>query len=153
MQIHSSHDDATKLIRQASVIVTMAGYNSLCEVLAWHRKALVVPRRGPSAEQQIRSSLFSERSLIRRLSPRELTAARLRERLRQLLTDDEIPDVAGIPALNGASLAADLLTEWTPSSAASRNGSRADVVAVNGSPASAMPAPAQIPPLTVGTPA
>jgi predicted glycosyltransferase len=153
VQIHSSHDDATKLIRQASVIVTMAGYNSLCEVLAWQRKALVVPRRGPSAEQQIRSSLFSERSLIRRLSPRELTAARLRERLRQLLTDDEIPDVAGIPALNGASLAADLLTEWTPSSAASRNGSRADVVAAKGSPANAVPAPVQIPPLTVGTPA
>jgi predicted glycosyltransferase len=153
VRIHSSHDDTTELIRQASAIVTMAGYNSLCEVLTWQRKALVVPRRGPSAEQQIRSSLFSERSLIRRLSPRELTSARLRERLRQLLIDDDIPDVAGIPALNGAHLAADLLTEWTPSSAAGRNGSTSDVATTNGSAAGAMPAPVQIRPLTLGTPA
>ena len=58
------------LLRQAAAVVTMAGYNSLCEVLAWRKKALVVPRAGPSAEQRIRSQVFSQRSLVRMLALR-----------------------------------------------------------------------------------
>jgi predicted glycosyltransferase len=113
VQIESGCTDATTLIRSAAAIVTMAGYNSLCEVLALQQKALVVPRRGPSAEQRIRSSLFSERSLIRRLEPRTLDPRRLADALIRLLVDDGVPDLAGIPRLDGAQRTADLLLEWT----------------------------------------
>ena len=41
VQIESGYTDATTLIRSAAAIVTMAGYNSLCEVLALQQKAVV----------------------------------------------------------------------------------------------------------------
>jgi predicted glycosyltransferase len=113
LRIESGYGDATEWIRSAAAIVSMAGYNSLCEVLASQQKALVVPRCGPSAEQQIRSSLFSERSLIRRLEPKTLNSGRLADALIRLLVDDGVPDVAGIPRLDGAQLTANVLTEWT----------------------------------------
>jgi predicted glycosyltransferase len=102
VHVAGAYDDATKWIRGASAVVTMAGYNSLCEVLRWRKKALVVPRSGPSAEQQIRSSLFSRRNLIRLLAPEALTPHRLAAELTQLLADETVPDAAGMPALDGA---------------------------------------------------
>jgi predicted glycosyltransferase len=120
VRVESRYGDATDWIEAAAAVVTMAGYNSLCEVLASQKKALVVPRRGPSAEQRIRSALFSERTLIRSLDPRRLDAANLASSLIALLADDRVPNVAAIPGLNGARLTANILLEWTPAVAAPR---------------------------------
>ena len=106
VEVLSSVEDATLLLRQAAAVVTMAGYNSLCEVLAWRKKALVVPRAGPSAEQRIRSQVFSQRSLVRMLDPDNLTPERMAQELMQLLTDDNIPNLDNIPPLDGAQQAA-----------------------------------------------
>jgi predicted glycosyltransferase len=102
-------DDATIWLGKASAVVTMAGYNSLCEVLAWQKKALVIPRSGPSAEQRIRSQMFADRQIIRVLEPESMTAQRMAHDLIRLLGDDHLPDPAGIPALDGARRAAEAL--------------------------------------------
>jgi len=102
-------EDATSWLGQASAVLTMAGYNSLCEVLAWRKKALVVPRAGPSAEQRIRSRLFSERRLIRMLDPDDLTPWRLAHEVSGLLTTNEVPDPSNIPLLDGAQKAANVI--------------------------------------------
>ncbi|MBI1893914.1 MAG: hypothetical protein HYS14_07385 [Candidatus Rokubacteria bacterium] len=102
-------EDATPWLQAASVVVTMAGYNSLCEVLKWRKRALVVPRPGPSAEQRIRSQLFSQRRLVRVVDPADLTAERLAEELVRLLADDDMPQPANIPPLDGARQATKLL--------------------------------------------
>lgn len=109
VEILNSVQDATLLLRQAAAVVTMAGYNSLCEVLAWRKKALVIPRVGPSAEQRIRSQVFSQRHLVRMLDPDDLTPERMAQELRLLLMDDSIPNPANIPPLDGAQRAASLL--------------------------------------------
>nr|NIV75089.1 glycosyltransferase [Gammaproteobacteria bacterium]NIW86411.1 glycosyltransferase [Gammaproteobacteria bacterium] len=85
MSVESSRDDVLELLGRASAVVTMAGYNSLCEVLAARKKALVVPRAGPSQEQRIRCQLFSERNLIRVLDPNDLEPARMAQELEALL--------------------------------------------------------------------
>jgi predicted glycosyltransferase len=87
----------------------MAGYNSMCEMLDARCKALVVPRRGPSAEQRIRSQIFSERRLVRVVDPEVLTPDRFSEELLQLLFADEIPDGASVPPLDGARRTANVL--------------------------------------------
>jgi predicted glycosyltransferase len=94
-------EDATQWLPKASAIVTMAGYNSLCEVLRWRKKALVVPRSGPSAEQRMRSRLFAARRLIRVIDPDDLSPESVLDELRQLLRDD-IPDLNNMPPLDGA---------------------------------------------------
>src|SRR5437016_14472687 len=57
-------EDSLSYLNAAHLVVTMAGYNSLCQVLQLRKKALVVPRSGPSAEQQMRARLFAERGLM-----------------------------------------------------------------------------------------
>jgi predicted glycosyltransferase len=88
----------------------MAGYNSLCETLQARKKALVVPRRGPSAEQRIRSEIFSQRRLVMTLDPDSLTPDRMAEKVMRLISaDGAIPDPANLPPLDGARRAASVV--------------------------------------------
>jgi predicted glycosyltransferase len=109
VQIQSSAEDAIELLKNASAVVTMAGYNSLCETLMYRKKALVIPRGGPSAEQRIRSELFSKLHLVSTLDPDGLTAEITGQELVQLLVEDGVPDLVNIPPLDGAQKAAALL--------------------------------------------
>jgi predicted glycosyltransferase len=111
VRIEKSRDDVPWLLRKARAVVTMAGYNSLCEVLDAQQNALVVPRGGPSAEQRIRSRLFSERGLVRVLDPDELTAERLSDELIGMLQNGESAPLREWLPLDGGERAAELLLE------------------------------------------
>jgi predicted glycosyltransferase/glutathione synthase/RimK-type ligase-like ATP-grasp enzyme len=95
----------------ADLVVCMAGYNTLSEVLYLMKKALVVPRAGPSAEQRMRAGIFAERGLIDVLDPTALSPESLAQRLVQDLERTDYPmDGKGVP-LDGASQAAGWLLE------------------------------------------
>src|SRR6266576_3504774 len=51
-------DDSASCIAAADLVVCMAGYNTLAEVLYLKQKALVISRSGPSAEQTTRARLL-----------------------------------------------------------------------------------------------
>lgn len=110
VRLDTSVEDATRLIRGASVIVTMGGYNTSIEALRWGRKALVVPRFGPSNEQRMRSRMLEERNLIRVIEPEALSAQAIAEGVLELLQDDAMPDIEAMPRLDGAARVAELLT-------------------------------------------
>jgi predicted glycosyltransferase len=74
-------EDSLSVIAAADLMVCMAGYNTLAEVLRLGRRALVVPRAGPSAEQRMRSQLFLERGLVDVVFPEDLSPERLAERI------------------------------------------------------------------------
>lgn len=114
VQVETSVEDPIALLKRATAVVTMGGYNSLVEVLQWRKKALVVPRRAPSAEQQLRSRLFADRGLVRMLDPEQLSPARLGDALLALLEDDAVPLVSNVPPLDGARRAAALLLRDGP---------------------------------------
>jgi predicted glycosyltransferase len=109
VQVETSVEDPIALLKRATAVVTMGGYNSLVEVLQWRKKALVVPRRAPSAEQQLRSRLFADRGLVRMLDPEQLSPVRLGDALLALLEDDAVPLASNVPPLDGARRAAALL--------------------------------------------
>src|SRR2546429_938119 len=48
-------DDHLSYMNAADLVVTMAGYNTLYQLLRLRKKGLVIPRSGPSAEQQTRA--------------------------------------------------------------------------------------------------
>lgn len=48
----------------ATAVVTMGGYNSLCEVIGTGVPTVVVPRTQPRREQEIRAALFARRGLV-----------------------------------------------------------------------------------------
>lgn len=69
--------DLPALVRAADVVVSMAGYNSMTEILAANVPAVVVPRVVPRLEQWIRACAMSERGLCRVVHPDEATGERL----------------------------------------------------------------------------
>jgi predicted glycosyltransferase len=111
VHIESGFDKAEEWIQKATLVITMGGYNSLCEILKWQKKALVVPRAGPSTEQRTRSLLFAERGLVRMLDSAELNPGRLADELVRLLEDETVPNPANAPLLDGAQRAARLLMQ------------------------------------------
>jgi predicted glycosyltransferase len=69
--------------------------STLAEVLQLGRKALVVPRAGPSAEQQMCCRLFEQRNLIDVLYPEQLSSQTLAERLLLDLERNDYPSHGG----------------------------------------------------------
>jgi predicted glycosyltransferase len=111
VDVSDGHGDSLPWLQRAAAVVTMAGYNTLSEALAARRKALAVPRAGPSAEQRMRARLFADRRLIAQLEPEALAPKRLAEELLALLAHDGIPDGSRIPLMDGAQRAAAFLVE------------------------------------------
>jgi predicted glycosyltransferase len=61
----------------ADLVVSMGGYNTICEILSQKTPCLIIPRETPRQEQLLRAMAFKEQGLIdylpwSRLSPKEL---------------------------------------------------------------------------------
>jgi predicted glycosyltransferase len=101
--------DMDVVIARARAVVSMAGYNTVAELLRARRRALLVPRARPSEEQLVRARLIGDAGLAAVLPPDELTPERLRRALDRLL-EAEPPEVdEGL--YGGTSRAARLLSE------------------------------------------
>jgi predicted glycosyltransferase len=111
IQIHTHVDDSLSHIAAADLVVCMAGYNTLAEVLYLKKKALVVPRAGPSAEQRMRAGLFANRGLVEILDPRDLSPVALAQALTAALRRDDLPSQDGAIEMDGACQAAGWLLE------------------------------------------
>jgi predicted glycosyltransferase len=85
VRVRTTVGDTLSQINAADVVVSMAGYNTLSEILRFGKRAIVFPRPGPSAEQTMRARLLSQRGLIDVLEAGELEPRRLAERLDQAL--------------------------------------------------------------------
>jgi predicted glycosyltransferase len=99
-------------LEAADLVITMAGYNSICEILTLKKKALVIPREGPRAEQRMRSRIFAERGIVDVLYANELFPGKLAARIVEKLTDSSVQDEPGIDT-DGANCVARLFAERT----------------------------------------
>jgi predicted glycosyltransferase len=77
--------DMEYVIAGARAVVSMAGYNTVSEVMRARKPALLVPRRGPSKEQLIRAQALAAAGLQEMLHPADLTPGSLRQALDRLL--------------------------------------------------------------------
>ncbi len=68
---------ADAVIDRAAAVVSMAGYNTVCEILATATPALLVPRTRPRTEQLIRAERFAALGLVDLLEPSALSPGRL----------------------------------------------------------------------------
>ena len=62
-----------KLLRYARYVIAMGGYNTLTEILAFQKSALIVPRVSPRAEQWIRAERLAQAGLIDCVHPQRVT--------------------------------------------------------------------------------
>jgi len=109
IRVITSVEDTPSFINAADLVITMGGYNSLCEAISFRRKALVVPRLGPRAEQRMRARLFQERGLIDVLDPREVSAKSLLERIMVDLERRDFPSSNAVIDARGSANVADRL--------------------------------------------
>jgi predicted glycosyltransferase len=101
-------------LEAADLVITMAGYNSICEILSLKKRALVIPREGPRAEQKMRSRIFADRGLVDVLYPNELSSSKVAARIVANLeqTERRERNVASIDT-DGANYVARLFAERT----------------------------------------
>jgi predicted glycosyltransferase len=64
LEVHAFVRDVVPLVEGAAAVVTMGGYNSVCELLASGRPGLVVPRTHPRAEQLVRACRLADLGLL-----------------------------------------------------------------------------------------
>ena len=53
-----------KILAGADVVVSMGGYNTLCEILSQKTACVVIPRETPRLEQTIRARVFHHKNLV-----------------------------------------------------------------------------------------
>jgi predicted glycosyltransferase len=96
--------DLTPLYVKADVVVSMAGYNTVCELLSLNKKAVLVPRAEPVREQLIRSRLLAERGFFEYIEPSELSAETMSAKIIKAIMANKIAgkqiDLNGLPRIN-----------------------------------------------------
>jgi predicted glycosyltransferase len=122
-----SVSDPVSYAASADLVVAMAGYNTTAEILSVGTPALLVPRSGPSAEQQMRARLFAERGWVDWLRPQDLSAETLGMAVMEALYKPWTTTPVRPPDLAGRTVAASRLIEslgetWPPRAIPVRDG-------------------------------
>jgi predicted glycosyltransferase len=85
-----------RLYAGADVVVGMAGYATVCELLSQRKRAVLVPRATPVCEQTIRARRLAELGLFHVIEREELTPERLMHAVFSAL-DAPVPPAEGLP--------------------------------------------------------
>ena len=95
--------DLGRRYAEADVVVSMAGYSTVCELLSSGRRAILVPRTEPVREQLIRARRFAELGYFDLVEPRHLEPERLIRKVLAALRRDvaSVPsvDLGGLPRI------------------------------------------------------
>ncbi len=85
LTVKTFSDDMMSDMSASDIVVSMGGYNTICEILTLKKQAIVVPRVSPVQEQWIRCRRMATRGLLTALHPDDLTPERLMGVLRDKL--------------------------------------------------------------------
>jgi predicted glycosyltransferase len=81
------HDSMEDLIGASDAIVSMGGYNTVCEIISQKKPFLIVPRTVPREEQLIRAQVLSDKGFCDYLHPEELSPEAMRDKVLALLAN------------------------------------------------------------------
>ncbi|MGH2949955.1 MAG: glycosyltransferase family protein [Solirubrobacteraceae bacterium] len=99
LQVLDFVQEPQRLLRRADRVVAMGGYNTVCELLAADRPALVVPRERPRTEQLLRARRLAALGLVHTLAPGDLSPRAIGDWLAG--DADRGPHPAGLVDLDG----------------------------------------------------
>lgn len=112
-------DDMMSCMNAADVVVSMGGYNTVCELLTLKKKAIIIPRVKPVQEQWLRAERMHKQGLLRAIHPDELTAEGLIDAVVEELSRDGVRnhgldhfEMDGLPRIGAA--IAELLRDRVP---------------------------------------
>ncbi|MEL7245042.1 MAG: glycosyltransferase [Cyanobacteria bacterium J06573_2] len=84
-------NDVMSYVSAADAVVSMGGYNTICEILSAAKPAVIVPRIKPSEEQLIRSQRMDSLGLLKSIHPESLTPQTLMTQLFEVLENPVKP--------------------------------------------------------------
>lgn len=87
------------LMAQSTGVVAMGGYNTMCEILSFDKRALIVPRLKPRQEQLIRATRAQELGLVKLLNPDGNGDARIMAEALRALPRQNLPSDVMMPGL------------------------------------------------------
>ncbi len=100
------------LMANAAGVVAMGGYNTLCEILSFDKRALIVPRTTPRLEQFIRAQRFEEVGLSAMLGDDGVRDTKVMVKALRRLPKQKLPSAAAPPGLlDGLEVVDRLVTE------------------------------------------
>jgi predicted glycosyltransferase len=95
--------DLTRLYSESDIVVSMAGYNTVCELLSFGHHAILVPRAEPVQEQLIRARLLAAQGLFDLVEPQDLNPSTLISKVLAALKPVEVArvpfDLDGLPRI------------------------------------------------------
>jgi predicted glycosyltransferase len=88
-------DDMPGYIGAADAVISMGGYNTVCETMSLRRPTLIVPRVSPRKEQLIRASFLNDHGYVDMLHPEALHPRSLTRAAFRLLErgEDSVPEL------------------------------------------------------------
>lgn len=79
------HSRPEELIQAADLVISMGGYNTICEILTQQTPALIIPRETPRTEQLIRARCLKDQELIDYIGWHDITPQLLRDKIFSIL--------------------------------------------------------------------
>jgi predicted glycosyltransferase len=89
VQIRPFFKNIEKRMANADLVVTMGGYNTLCEILSLKKPALVIPRDKPRQEQLLRAQVLRGRGLCDFIRWGDVSPELLRQKVSALLDNPD----------------------------------------------------------------
>jgi len=81
IRIFKFHRKMEKIILAADCVVSMGGYNTMCEIVSAARPMLIIPRSTPREEQLMRARIFAARGLLEYIPWETVTVSEMRDKL------------------------------------------------------------------------
>lgn len=88
--MQSFTDDMMACMDAADLVISMGGYNTVCELLTLRKRAIVVPRVAPVQEQWIRAERMAKLGLLRTIHPEHVTPSVLMAAIHEELTKVDV---------------------------------------------------------------
>ena len=86
VRVEQFREDMDEVIAGAEAVVSMAGYNTVSELLMAGKPGLIVPGLRPTQEQMMRADRLAESGVVHVLDPKTLDPESMRRALDRLLT-------------------------------------------------------------------
>lgn len=108
--------ELTSYMAAADLVISMAGYNSVCEILSLRKRALLIPRVHVREEQLLRAQRLAWQGQVHMLQPEGLTPSRLYAAITDALASDPPPTRLNLDGLQviSAEIAALLAQDRMP---------------------------------------
>jgi predicted glycosyltransferase len=113
-RVSVSVNDTLSYIDAADLTIAMAGYNTTMEILRSGKRAILIPRRGPSAEQRMRARLFAAQGWVEMIDPDDLGTSNVVEQVCGALARGPLMSAPIRPDMQGLATAADMLLDYIP---------------------------------------